>query len=298
MKNRKEIKRVGPLLLGASFFLLAGCGEKNEKNIHQSMGSVQEGQDAESRYLEGNYRVRFIALNPELAENASAELVGEIKGDQVDVTIRGMNMAEGVTHPQFLYEAERCPTMDDDTNEDGVLDQVEVLETTEGILIPFDDDLSEQVSSASVFPMSSGEGSYVYEEEASLSAILTDLKASDENPNDRYIKLSENEDLKLEGKVVVIHGVSANATLPDTVASEGELAIHETVPVACGVVEKVDGDDDGDNDGGETPVPTPDPTEDGSQDEGPHGKGQVKGEYSSGKGKGATYDSDQYTYQE
>ena len=293
MKNKTEIKWVGPLLLGASFIFLAACGEKAQRNIHESIGSFQEGEDTQSQILEGNYRVRFTTLNPELSEDLEAHLVGEIKDDEVKVSIRGMNMAEGVTHPQFLYEARSCPTMDDDTNEDGVLDQVEALETTKGILVPFDDDLAEQISATSVFPLSSGEGSYVYEEKASLSAILRDLRGPDENPNDRYIKLSENEELELEGKIVIIHGVSATATLPETVASEGELAVHETVPVACGVVEKINGDESP----VPTPVPVPTPTDDGSQDQDQNQGSGGKGEYHSGKGKGISA-TQQYTYQD
>lgn len=294
MKNKTEIKRVGPLLVGVGLLLLAACGEKSQRKIYTAMGPVEEGEDTQSQALEGNYRVRFTALNPELSENIEAHLVGEIKGDEVKVSIRGMNMAGGITHPQFLYEASSCPTMDDDTNEDGVLDQVEALETTDGILVPFDDDLSEQISATSVFPMSSSEGSYVYEEEASLSAILSDLRGPDENPNDQYIKLSENEELELEGKIVIIHGVSATATLPEMVAaSEGELAVHETVPVACGVVEKIPG---GQNpDPAPSPAPIPTPTDDGSQDQ-DQGSGG-KGEYHSGKGKGVST-THQYTYQD
>ncbi len=292
MKNKKQFRPVGPLLMGLSIFLLAACGEKSQRNIHKAMGSVQEGgEDNQSQVLQGNYRVRFTALNPELSENLEAHLVGEIRDDEVKVSIRGMNMAEGISHPQFLYEARSCPTMDDDTNEDGVLDQVEVLEATEGILVPFDDDLTEQISATNVFPMSSSEGSYEYEEKASLSAMLRDLRETDENFDDHYIKLSEDEELELEGKIVILHGVSATALLPQTVASEGELAVHETVPIACGVVERINGD--------EAPVPTPNPipvptpTDDQDQDQGSGGKGG----YHSGKGKGLSA-THQYTYQE
>jgi len=123
-----------------------------------------------------------------------------------------------------------------DANGDGFLDVVEGVPTYGPILIPLDGDLSSQDAGGSDFPSGA---SYNYEQETSYAAMLGDLKLPDPNTEDAVTKLNASDLLQLEGRHVVIHGVMESADLPDTVATIADLPNHVTLPIACGVIQRV-----------------------------------------------------------
>ena len=58
-------------------------------------------------------------------------------------------------------------------------------------------------------------------------------------PHDNIVKLRRNEKLVLEGKVVLIQGVSKDIVFPETVGSYGEVPHYKTLPIACGFLKKI-----------------------------------------------------------
>jgi hypothetical protein len=46
------------------------------------------------------------------------------------------------------------------------------------------------------------------------------------------------QNIALDRRVVFVHGVAPDTTLPSTVSSLGDIPAHVTLPIACGVIEK------------------------------------------------------------
>lgn len=141
-------------------------------------------------------------------------------------------------HMQNVYTG-RCPDERDDTNLDGYLDINESAAVLKNIIIPLDGDLNSQMAGLNVFPVADIYGSFFYEKEAKYSSLLKDLKNPDPDPADNIIKLGRNDKLVLEGKVVLLQGVSKDIVFPETVGSYGEVPHHKTLPIACGVLKKI-----------------------------------------------------------
>ena len=68
--------------------------------------------------------------------------------------------------------------------------------------------------------------------------MLADLNAPDLNLQDQIIKLIPGHDLKLEGKVIVIDGVSQDDYLPGSIQSIGSNSDRKSLPIACGVINR------------------------------------------------------------
>ena len=115
------------------------------------------------------------------------------------------------------------------------------------IIVPLDGDLLTQAGGIEGYPTADQAGSYFYSQTANLEDMLNDLRAEDENPDDPIVKLGEGEELDLEGKHVIIHGVPESVELPDTAASVLGLPANATLPIACGIIEREDSGDNGDN---------------------------------------------------
>lgn len=139
-------------------------------------------------------------------------------------------------HAQHIHAGAACPTMAADANGDGVVDVVEGVPDYGPILIPLDGDLSSQAAGAMTFPTANAAGRYVYMETASFADLISDLRAPDPDPSDVVIKLEEGEDLDLDGRHVVIHGVPEDTDLPATVATIPGLPANVTLPIACGEI--------------------------------------------------------------
>lgn len=141
-------------------------------------------------------------------------------------------------HMQHVFVGNRCPDLRDDLNFDGFIDIQETYKVVGNIIIPLDGDISSQKSDLYVFPVANESGSYTYTKEAGFEDFMWDLQAKDRILNDNIIKLGRNEDLNLEGKVVIIQGVASDVVFPETVASYGSRKIFQTFPVACGVFKR------------------------------------------------------------
>jgi hypothetical protein len=158
----------------------------------------------------------------------------EINGDQVTVQVDGQNVAPSAVHVQHVHAGTSCPDQSADTNNDGFVDVIEGVPAYGPILVPLDGDLNSQSAGGEGFPMANEQGTFSYSQTASLETMLADLRAEDPNPEDPIVKLGPNEDLNLGGRHIVIHGVSADTALPDTVATIADIPAAATLPIACG----------------------------------------------------------------
>ncbi|MDX1530172.1 MAG: fasciclin domain-containing protein [Rhodothermales bacterium] len=129
---------------------------------------------------------------------------------------------DDVMHAQHIHAGTECPTLEaHDTNDDGFISLAEGVPAYGGVIVSLDDVLGD--NNVNTYPM----GTEIdYEESADLDDFL-----------DAYSAFDSVEELDLESRIVILHGV---AELPAG-AMEADAA---TFPVACGTISEVDGEED------------------------------------------------------
>lgn len=227
------------LLLGAGLITsLAGCGRNT------GPGASDKKQDradpiVEELKLEGKYEVKFSPMNSSVSGFTSAKGKFHLVADKIQTEITVKDAPAKNANFQFIYTGTECPTEAHDTNSDGFIDALEAAKVVGKILIPLDADLDSQLAGSDAFPISDSLGGYVYFKEGSISKLVSDLKVPDMDIKDELAKLALKEDLKLEGKVVLIQGVPEGVYLPGSVRTFGQLSERSTLSIACGKIKRV-----------------------------------------------------------
>jgi len=157
--------------------------------------------------------------------------------DELVMDVRLNNSGKNIIHAQSIRTGSRCPSLIDDKNEDDIIDAIEGEAVYGKVFIPLDGDISTQSSHDGEFPAADTYGNYIYAKVTSFSTFMVDLR--DESGNQEYIKLKSQEPLSIESRVVVIHGMSEETDLPATVRTMGPMTIHQSIPIVCGVIQKV-----------------------------------------------------------
>src|SRR6056297_187590 len=212
-----------------SLLLLAGCDDSYITN--QEEGDSAEGLSIQSKFQKGGaaadvdiYKVTFKPLNAEAGYRAVKGRANlRISNDKLTVQVNANGLQPGMLHPQHIHAAGSCPSPSADTNNDGFIDVVEGVPSYGGIFVPLDADLADLSFQTSFPNPSNSAGAVTYKESVSVS----DLESA------------TGEALNLEGRHLVLHGVSADTDLPESVQSLGGLPANLTLPVACGEVVKV-----------------------------------------------------------
>lgn len=189
--------------------------------------------------IEGQYLAVFDTINPQITGKITGaftfsveQLVDEVVGD-----VRLINAGPELIHAQNVRLGNRCPTIDDDLNADGIIDAQEGEKVYGKIFFPLDGDLNSQLSHDGEFPMGDHYGSYIYARTASFSHFMHDLR----NVNDHqgYYKLEAHRPFMMVDKAVVVHGVDEAVGLPDTVKATGGISPYQALPIVCGIIKKV-----------------------------------------------------------
>lgn len=211
-------------ILLISTTILISCGKENKKSKNNHYSNAASIPSTEGmQVVEGSYRAILRPINNQLSGFLPSG-VAEIKiiGNKVQVKTLLDDDAR-VTHVQSIHMGTTCPTSEQDLNRDGLIDVKEAMRVTGEVFIPLDGDLDSAEEGAGVYPLG---GNYTYVENTSLSKMATDAK-------DRT-----GFNLKLVGRVVLIHGVDGATDLPETVASLGHLTRQASIPIACGILQK------------------------------------------------------------
>ncbi|MCM2349385.1 MAG: hypothetical protein NDI69_05135 [Bacteriovoracaceae bacterium] len=188
--------------------LVVSCGSYNDDDSDYSSGTPPQEEQSQ----EGTFRAVLNPENPDIS-NATAAAQISIQGDEIKAQVFFGNGEETI-HAQHIHSGTRCPTIEDDSNGDGVIDANEAQAVYGPAIIPLDSELSTTIGN---FPTGA---SYVYDESGSFSQLLSNFNL---------------QGLNVEGKVINIHGVPESVELPPT-AQGGKAAF----PITCGVLQKVD----------------------------------------------------------
>lgn len=204
-----------------SLIFLTACGKDKSSN---SSATPQTDPLVEEEILQGQYRAILRPLNNHLSgflPSGIAEI--KISGDSVSAKTLLDDDAR-VIHIQSIHTGTTCPRLSEhDLNQDGLIDIVETNKASGEVYIPLDSDLNSAEAGSEVYPMG---GNYTYIENASLSNLMDDI----------MIRTKRN--LKLTGRVVLIHGVDASTVLPKSVATIKGMPKTTSIPIACGVLIK------------------------------------------------------------
>jgi hypothetical protein len=231
-RKKRSLDKLLPLALAGSLTLVVACGSDNDDDdpIPQAENPPQEAED-----WQGSYRAILLPVNPTVSPNVSGTALVSREGDNFRVRVSVDNAPQAI-HMQHIHTGTACPVAAADVNGDGFIDVIEAQASVGNVLIPLNGDLSSQSAGSQYWPF----GNYNYDRSTSYDLMLADLRAPDENPDDSVVKLGPEENLNLEGRVVEIHGVAQNANLPETVASKDGMPAHRTLPIACGVLTRVE----------------------------------------------------------
>jgi hypothetical protein len=193
------------------------CG--NDNDVGKSPRSV----DIQEQVSEGSYLAILRPLNNSLSgflPTGGAEV--EIQDETVQIKTYLDDDAR-VTHLQSIHTGQRCPTLSDDSNGDGLIDINEAYKAVGEVLIPLDADINSAVNAEGIYPLGGG---YTYTAQASLANLENDVRQR------------VNQNLNLSGRVVLIHGVNGWTTLPDSVNTRNGMLKQASIPVACGILKR------------------------------------------------------------
>lgn len=217
-----KIKTFASSAVLLTLVFLASCGKSDGGN---GGGKLRSLNNIEAKLIdEGSYRALLRPFNNHLngfLPSGIAEI--EVRGDQI--TVKTLLDDDGrVMHMQSVHMGNRCPiTARDDQNGDTYVDIKEMEAITGPVLFPLDGNLNSHEEGAGQYPMGRG---FTYIKTASLSKLAGDVKSR------------SGQNLNLEGRVIVIHGVDPRTKLPDTFATRDGLTPQAAAPIVCGIIKR------------------------------------------------------------
>jgi hypothetical protein len=187
--------------------IISSCEQKDFPDYDPEQILQQEDE-------QGNYRAEFKSLNKKWTGAVRGYSILWARANQFYVRVSMQGLAKNVYHFQYIHEGAHCPDKYADSNQDGVIDQNEVIAASGKMLIPLDSDLSGQSEGHDGFPLSDEEGSYLYYRASSFRYLMSDLRSRDRNRRDQLTKLPAGGELRLHERIIVIYGSEDSPYLP------------------------------------------------------------------------------------
>lgn len=234
MKTRQIFNQLASLIIG--FWMMTIFTSCNDHHVKSGAGI--EKKTLEELTIDGNYEVAFLPLNSSVSGITNAKASIRIIADTMMVSLEVKDSPALTIHPQYVYNSHVCPEEVHDTNFDGFIDSSEAAKVLNEILIPLDGDLNSQEDGMEYFPIADTLGNYKYSQEGYLPELISDLHLPDLNLKDGLTKLASHQNLKLEGKAVVILGIQEEVYLPGSIRNIGTNSDRSSLPIACGIIKR------------------------------------------------------------
>lgn len=223
-----------------SLALLISCSDSGSTSGGSSSGINQnEVIELDGSNVQGQYAADIWPVNYNLHFRKIGAIGVVRDGDNFTTTISMKHGPKNTRVKGALYTARRCPSLKDDLNKDAYIDILEARLAIGKITIPFDSDLDSQMGGRGIYPSVDMNGTMFYTQTASFSRMFEDLKGVDEDPTDQIIKLKEEEGITLPGRIVIFQGAPEKTALPESVATTDGESRHESLPIGCAVLWKV-----------------------------------------------------------
>lgn len=164
---------------------------------------------------------------------ATGEARFTVDGNALTISITVTNVPPRIEHWQHFHgfkdnRSASCATPAADKNHDGIIDLIETEPASGTTMVPFNADPAAMKIASNTYPKASASGSYQYHKTVSVKAL-----------KEAFAKKFSDQDLDLDRRVVIIHGVPSATKLPASVASLGTIPAQVTLPIACGKIERV-----------------------------------------------------------
>ena len=149
------------------------------------------------------------------------------RGDALVITLDAENAPRGMhlAHVHGFATADpddaACPTPSDDTNGDGLVDLVEARAAAGRAIVPLNDAPEGLDTLGGVFPLVGGTDRIGYDATVPTAALRAALEERHGTP------------LALDRRVVLLHGVDRERSLPDSLRSLDDVPAWATLPIAC-----------------------------------------------------------------
>lgn len=179
-------------------------------------------------------------INPLNAEKIGTAAHGyvdfEITGDNLHIKLEMFDTPANIAHWEHFHgfpdgREATVPTTKEDQNQDGWIDLVETEPVSGTTMVPLDGAPHKMDIPNDTYPVADEQGHYYYEKDVPYQALL-----------DQFKQVFNDDDLHLDQRVVYVHGVPDELSLPETVAGKisDKYDQHVTLPIAAGKIEKVD----------------------------------------------------------
>lgn len=182
------------------------------------------------------YRAQFSPLNVEAADGyVRGDATLEVTGDMVTVAIDANGVPAGMMHMQHIHghavgdETSRCPGASADENGDGLIDLTETAWSAGATMIPLHDAPASMAIGRDTYPAAGPESSYTYKQQVSMEAL-----------QEGFASKFPEQDLALDRRVIIIHGVPEGTDLPDSVGTLADVRARMTLPIACAEIRQVE----------------------------------------------------------
>lgn len=205
------------IILLLSLTTLIACGDQNTNSKRIRGAVIQE----DNLPLEGKYRLMLRPINTHFLKVVSGNADIEVQDNRLSINLI-IDDAADVTHLQSIHAGHECPSQNDE-NGDGLIDINEAHAKTLDILLPLNNNIDPAAGFQGVFPLGS---SYTYQKEVDVRPLKETL-------------LAQGQELKLANRVVLIYGAPKTAELPATVASLPASSPQASLPIACGIIQRV-----------------------------------------------------------
>lgn len=177
------------------------------------------------------YVAQIRPMNTEVTGRLTAgEAQFVVDGDKLTINIDIHGSAPNTVHWQHFHGFKNgnqatCPSASADSNGDGIVDLIETHPSSGKTMVPFDNNPVAMDVAHGTYPTASNTGTYHYTQTISLKAL-----------KDTVANHFDGAKLDLAKRVIFIHGVPADKTLPSSVASLGPIPAQVTLPIACGEI--------------------------------------------------------------
>lgn len=178
------------------------------------------------------YQANIVPLNEQVIGTAAhGTALFTINGDSLTINIEMFDTPANLQHWEHFHgfpdgKDAAIATSAQDVNHDGFVDLPETGAVSGTTMVPFNDAPHEMDIPNDEYPVSDANGYFAYTKVVPLAVLDKNFK---ETFND--------SELELDKRVIYIHGVTDDVTLPDTVAGAvGHYSTHVTLPIAVGKI--------------------------------------------------------------
>jgi hypothetical protein len=237
MKLTVMVKKTTTFFSAAALLTaLMACGDETT-NIIVGEGGGEQPQ----RQEEGNYGAeRINIINKNVVKNINQNQTVRVRGDEVKFNVRVRNVQVqqprgNIICKQYIHVQNTCQ-MNVDINNDGYIDEIEMRQACGNILLVLDNNVGAEGQGR--FPRTDAQGSYTYNQSASLSRILAQLRDPAREDSQKFATLSPEEDFNLEERVLVIYGLFDASEYPESVARSEEDPSKVAIPISWTPLER------------------------------------------------------------